>query len=181
MAKGFHQQPDVDYTKTFSPVIKLVTIRLILSIAVKSNWPLHQFDVQNSFLHGDLDEAMFMQQRPSFVNLDFPSHVCKLKKSLYGSKQAPRAWFSKLSNKLLSLGFVASRSDSSLFVLNISFDCLYILVHVNDLIVTGLNSKLISDFISSLALHFLVKDLVHYCLGIEVTQDVTRLYLSQSK
>ena len=93
VAKGFHQRQGIDFTETFSPVIKPATIRTVLSVAISRGWSLRQLDVKNAFLHGILDEDVYMVQPPGFVDITRPSYVCKLNKSLYGLKQAPRAWF----------------------------------------------------------------------------------------
>ena len=98
VAKGFHQQQGIDFKETFSPVIKPTTIRLILSLAITFNWPLRQLDVQNAFLHGYLNEEVYMVQPSGFQDHHFPTHVCKLNKALYGLKQAPRAWYHRLSS-----------------------------------------------------------------------------------
>jgi histone deacetylase 1/2 len=86
-------------------VIKPTTIRLVLAIAVHFHWPIRQLDVSNAFLHGFLDEEMFMKQPQGFIDVTKPDFVCRLHKSLYGFKQAPRAWFQRLSQKLIELGF----------------------------------------------------------------------------
>jgi len=92
VAKGFNQRPGLDYTQNFSPVVKPVTIRTILSVAVMHGWPLHQLDVNNAFLHGHLTEEVYMSQPPGFRDQSSPNYVCCLKKAIYGFKQAPRAW-----------------------------------------------------------------------------------------
>ena len=116
VAKAFHQQSGVDYDETYSPVIKPTTVRIVLSIAISSGWSLRQIDIQNAFLHSTLSEEVFMSQPPGYQHPLYPTHVCKLQKAIYELKQAPRAWFSRLSTKLLELGFHGSRSDSSLFI-----------------------------------------------------------------
>jgi hypothetical protein len=116
VAKGFKQQYGIDYEDTFSPVVKIATIRLVLSLAVARGWCLRQLDVQNAFLHGILEEEVYMKQPPGFENRNASHLVCKLDKAIYGLKQAPRAWYSRLSTKLISLGFRASKSDTSLFI-----------------------------------------------------------------
>ena len=88
VAKGLHQQHGINFKDTFSPVIKPTTIRLILSLAISFNWPLRQLDVQNAFLHGYLNEEVYMMQPSGFQDRHFPTHVCKLNKAPYGLKQA---------------------------------------------------------------------------------------------
>nr|KYP41981.1 Retrovirus-related Pol polyprotein from transposon TNT 1-94 [Cajanus cajan] len=99
VAKGFHQQHGFNFNKTFSPDIKLVTIRLILTLVIINNWEIHQLDVNNSFLNGLLNETFYMHQSPSFETDS--TMVCKLNKALYGLKQAPRQWFDRLQTTLL--------------------------------------------------------------------------------
>jgi hypothetical protein len=91
IAKGFKQQYGVDYDDTFSPVVKPTTIRTMLSLVVSQNWCLRQIDIQNAFLHGLLNENVYMKQPPGFEDSQHPTHLCKLDKYLYGLKQAPQA------------------------------------------------------------------------------------------
>lgn len=183
VAKGFHQQQGLDYDETFSSVIKPTTIRLILSYAVTCNWVIKQINISNAFLHGFLSETVYMQQPPSFVHPHFPHHVCKLRKALYGLKQAPRARFSRLSSKLLALGFINSRADTSLFIRRQACTCIFVLIYVDDIIITGSNISLVHDFIASLDIDFAVKDLgdIHYFLGIEIIRDANSMFLAQQR
>lgn len=105
VARGFHQREGLDYGETFSPVVKPVTIRLVLSLAVSQKWSVRQLDINNAFLQGTLTDDVYVKQPPGFVDPAYPSHVCKLKKALYGLKQAPRAWYMELKSHLLAAGF----------------------------------------------------------------------------
>ena len=117
VAKGFKQRHGLDYEDTFSPVVKPTTIRLLLSLAITRGWSLRQLDVQNAFLHGVLEEEVYMQQPPGFVDPARPQHLCRLVKALYGLKQAPCAWHARLGTTLRAHGFVPSTADTSLFLL----------------------------------------------------------------
>ncbi len=137
MAKGFKQRYGIDYEDTFSPVFKAATIRVILSIVVSKVWSLRQLDVQNAFLHGVLEEEVYMRQPPGYEDKAYPHYICKLDKALYGLKQAPRAWHSRLSHKLQELGFVPYKADTSLFYFKKGKYTIFVLVYVDDIIVAS--------------------------------------------
>ncbi|KAB2624056.1 hypothetical protein D8674_015716 [Pyrus ussuriensis x Pyrus communis] len=183
VANGFHQQSGINYTETFSPVVKHSTIRLVLSLAVSRMWHVRQLDVQNAFLHGYLNEDVYMKQPPGFVDNQYPNYVCKLQRSLYGLKQAPRAWFQRFSKFLLQLGFQESMCDYSLFVFNQRGVYLILLIYVDDILLTGNNTTQMAWLITKLSTLFSMKDLgpLSYFLGVEATYVGHNLHLTQSK
>jgi hypothetical protein len=113
---GFTQRPEVNYDKTFSPVVKPATVRTVLALALSRGWHVHQLNFKNAFLHSTLSEAVYSSQPASFVDPVHPQLVCRLNKSLYGLKQAPRAWYHCFTSYLVSLVFVEAKSNTSLFV-----------------------------------------------------------------
>ena len=197
---GNKQKYGIDYEETFAPVAKLATVRSVLAVAASENWFLQQMDVKNAFLHGELQETVFMKLPPGYkhqgdriavqregeeyVKADLKSDkVCKLKRSLYGLKQAPRQWFAKLSEALKENHFIQSKSDYSLFTKKqgSSFTC--ILVYVDDLIVGGNSEAAIKDAKFFLSQQFHMKDLgdIRYFLGLEVDRSEKGIFLSQRK
>lgn len=144
VAKGFTQKEGIDFHETFSPVVKFTTIRCIVALAVKKNWPIHQFDVNNGFLHGDLHEEVYMKP-PLGFNILSPSLVCKLKKSLYGLRQVSRQWYFKLSTTLRSKGYYLSQNDHSVFLKNTNTSLIVVAVYVDDILVTGNDSTEINS------------------------------------
>ncbi|KAJ9560164.1 hypothetical protein OSB04_005324 [Centaurea solstitialis] len=159
VVKGFQQRPGIDYTETFSPVVKPATIRTLLSLAVTNNWHLRQLDINNAFLHGSLNEQVYMAQPPGFTDVAFSNYVCKLRKAIYGLKQAPRAWYTELAKFLENFGFKRSVSDASLFICHRQSVPIYLVVYVDDIVLTSPDSQALEAFIKHLAQRFALKDL----------------------
>jgi hypothetical protein len=116
VAKGYAQKYGIDYDEMFAPVTKMTTIRVLLAVAALMGWHLHQMDVKNTFLQAELEEQVYMVQPPGFHYGTNTLAVCRLKKSLYGLKQASCAWNAKITQQLRNLSFKTSKSDSSLFI-----------------------------------------------------------------
>ncbi|KAG8496312.1 hypothetical protein CXB51_009046 [Gossypium anomalum] len=184
VVKCYLQEAGIDFHETFSPVVKPTIIRVVLALAVKFGWQLRQVDINNAFLNGNLSEEIYMVQPPGFEQQHGgPNLVCRLKKALYGLKQAPRAWFSKPRDFLLASHFMLAKSDGSLFIKNTNGVLLYVLIYVDNIIVTGNHQGSIDAFVTSLDTQFSLKDLgpLSYFLGIEVEHTTDGLFLSQRK
>ncbi|GKA95940.1 ribonuclease H-like domain-containing protein [Tanacetum coccineum] len=152
VANGRSQQFGIDCVDTFSPVVKPATIRTFLSLTLSRSWPIHQLDVKNVFLNGDLSETVYMYQPPGFVDSRFQNHVC-------------------------------SRCDSSLFIYRHDTDIAYLLIYVDDIILTASSTDVLQCIISLLHKEFDKTDLgaLNYFLRISVTRDSTGMFLSQQK
>ena len=131
---GRSQQVGIDCGDTFSPVVKPATIRIVLTLALAHSWSIHQLDVQNAFLHGTLAETVYMHQPYGFRDPSYPTHVCRLQKSLYGLKQSPRAWYQRFTNFVSSMGFNHSQCGHSLFIYSKGDDMAFILLYVDDIL-----------------------------------------------
>ncbi|PKU68003.1 Retrovirus-related Pol polyprotein from transposon TNT 1-94 [Dendrobium catenatum] len=181
VAKGFHQEYGIDYTETFSPVAKMPTIRVLILIALHHNWTIHQLDVSNAFLHGKLSDTVYMSQPPGFQDSTHPTHICKLKKALYGLKQSPRVWYATLSNHLIDYGFKISASDPSLFTYKSGSIRLYMLIYVDDILLTGNSTPELHKLLTNLHASFQMKNLgnLSQFLGIHTIKTKSGILLHQ--
>lgn len=172
VVKGFRQQEGIDYNEVFAPVSKYTTVRALLAKAAAEDLELHQIDIKTAFLHGELEETIYMQQPPGYEE-GGPGIACKLNKSLYGLKQAPRAWYTKLQEELETIGFVASAADPSLFTLTNDDDSVYLLVYVDDILIAGKNISTVEKCKLELLNRFEGRDLgeITSFLGISITRD----------
>ena len=177
------QQYGLDYEETFSLVVKSATVWIVLALAVQNHWSLKHLDVSNTFLHGVLQEEVFMSQPPGYVDPVHPDYVCKLHKAIYGLKQAPRAWFDSFTSELFHIGFHASSADSNLFTLHHDTFVVYLLLYVDNIIVTGNSLPFIDHLVSRLVTVFDLKDLgpLAYFLGLQIEYTSQGLFVHQSK
>jgi histone deacetylase 1/2 len=136
VVRGFHQRSGIDFDETFSPVVKPAMIRTVLTLVASKNWPAHQLDVSNVFLHGNIMERVVCQQPTGFKDSLQPASVCVLSCSIYGLHQALRAWFTRFAEYTISLGFKQSRFDSSMFVYGTGVNMAYLLLYVDDIILS---------------------------------------------
>ena len=130
LVKGYNQEEGIDYDETYAPVTRLEAIRMLLAYASFMNFKIYQMDVKSSFLNGFIEEEVYVEQPPGFESFDFPNHVFKLLKDLYSLKQAPRAWYERLSNFLLEKGFSKGKVDTTLFIKKTKNDLLIVQIYV---------------------------------------------------
>ena len=183
VAKGFTQTHGIDYSETFSPVAKLNTVRVLLSLATNLDWPLHQLDVKIAFLHDNLDEEVYLEVPPEYTESIETKNFCKLERALYGLKQSPRAWFERFSSAMRRYGYRQSNSDHTLFLKHRQSKVTTLIVYVDDMIITGDDAEEISRLQEQLSAEFEVKHLggLKYFLGIEVARSKAGILLCQWK
>ena len=170
--------------KFFSPVVKHSSIRILLSIVVMHDYELQQLDVKTAFLHGELEEDIYMHQPEGFIIPGKENLVCKLKKSLYGLKQSPRQWYKRFDTFMLSQGFKRSNYDSCVYLKITTHSAIYLLLYVDDMLIASKDKAEIENLKRQLSREFEMKDLgdAKKILGMEISRDRTsgKLYLSQS-
>ena len=176
------QTHGIDYSKTFSLVAKLNTFRVLLSLVANLDWPLHQLDVKNAFLHDNLDEEVYMDILPGYTRSAETKIVCKLERALYGLKQSPRAWFGRFSSTMRKYGYHQSNSNHTLFLKHRQSKVTTLIVYVDDMIIKGGDVEEISRLQEQLSTEFEMKNMggLKYFLGIEVAR-LKRAYSSLNR
>ena len=186
VVKGFTQKKGIDFDEIFSPVVKMSSIRVILGLAASLDLEVEQMDVKTAFLHGDLEEEIYMEQPEGFEVKGKENYVCRLRKSLYGLKQAPRQWYKKFESVMGEQGFRKTTSDHCVFMQKFSDDDFVILLlYVDDMLIVGRSTSRIEKLKQQLSHSFAMKDLgpAKQILGIRIIRDrkAKKLYLSQEK
>ncbi len=171
--KGFQQKEGIGYTEIFSHVVKLITIRLVLSIVATKGLYLEQLDVKTAFLHGDLEEEIYMQQPKGFAKKGNEEMVYRLTKSLYGLKQAPRQWYKKFDGFMQRNGYFRCNADHCCYFKKVKSSFIILLLYVDDMLVAGVNLEEIKNLKKQLSSEFEMKDLgaAKQILGMKINRD----------
>lgn len=190
VAQGYSQSEGIDYQEVFSPVVRNTTIRSLLAVANIYNWEIHQMDVHTAFLQGELQDEIYMKQPSGYVDKDRPEFVCKLKKSIYGLKQAARCWNTSIDTYLTSNGYKKSTADPCVYVKSVKqkeekINFVIMAIYVDDMLWFSNNSEMLKKEKDMIAERFKVDDLgeVKYVLGmvIERNRKTRTLSISQPK
>nr|GEU36623.1 hypothetical protein [Tanacetum cinerariifolium] len=183
VAKGFTQTYGVDYEETFSPVADIRAIRILIAIVAYYNYEIWQMDVKTAFLNGHLFEEVYMEQPGGFVNPKYLNHVCKLKRSIYGLKQASRKWNKRFDDEIKKFGFTQNRDESCVYQKASGSYVAILILYVNDILLMGNNIPMLQDVKSYIGRSFAMKDLgdAAYILGIKICRDRSKRYLRNTK
>jgi transposase InsO family protein len=182
VAKGYVQRQGVDFDDVFAPVARMDSVRVLIALAAHEGWQVHHMDVKSAFLNGDLLEEVYVQQPLGYVKAGDEDKVLRLRKALYGLRQAPRAWNAKLDDSLNSLGFERCPSEHAVYRRGTGDSLLLVGVYVDDLVITGQDTKEIDHFKQQMTKLFSMSDLgkLSFYLGIEVAQERDRIMLCQA-
>jgi hypothetical protein len=184
VVKGYAQKEGIDFSEIFSPVVRMTTVRVVLAMCATYDLHLEQLDVKTAFLHGNLEEEIYMLQPEGFKQKGKENLVCRLNKSLYGLKQAPRCWYKRFDSFIRSLEYNRLHADPCAYFKRFgNDDFIILLLYVDDMLVAGPNKDRISKLKAQLAREFEMKDLgpANKILGMQIHRDrVSRkIWLSQ--
>ena len=183
VAKGYTQQYGIDYQETYAPVVKSASLRLILAITAALDLEITQLDIKTAFLHGDLEEEIFMEQPEGFVDEKQKNKVCRLVKSLYGLKQAPRAWNSKFNDFLVRFGLERSAADPCIYYRHKDKTITVVAIHVDDGLVCSNKTEELSAILQHLDNVFEIRSFpANRYLGLDISRNRAQkeVWISQS-
>uniref|UniRef100_A0A1J3K4I8 Retrovirus-related Pol polyprotein from transposon TNT 1-94 n=2 Tax=Noccaea caerulescens TaxID=107243 RepID=A0A1J3K4I8_NOCCA len=173
VAKGFNQKEGIDYCETFSPVSRKDSLRIILALVAQYDLELHQMDVKTAFLNGDLEEEVYMRQPEGFIIEGQEDMVCKLKKSIYGLKQASRQWYLKFDEIITNFGFKENIVDPCIYLKFSGSKFIFLVLYVDDILLASSDLGLLHQTKNYLSKNFDMKDMgeASYVIGIEIFRD----------
>ena len=183
VAKGFTQTHGIDYDETFSPVAMIKSIRILFAIAAYYDYEIWQMDVKTAFLNGHLSEDVYMVQPEGFVDPKYPNKVCKLKRSIYGLKQASRSWNLRFNEKIKEFGFIKNEDEPCVFKKASGSIVTFLVLYVDDILIFGNDIPSMKGVKAWLEKCFSMKDLgeATYILGIKIYRDRSRRLIGLSQ
>jgi len=183
VAQGYTQIESIDFEVTFAPVVRLEIIRITLAFASYKDFKRFQKDVKSAFLNGFIEEEVYVDQSPRFVDPTQSDFVFKLDKDLYDLKQVPRAWYERLLTFLISNSFVKSKIDTTLFTKLVDSNILIVQIYVDNIIFGSTNEKLCKDFESYMKNEFEMSMMseLNYFLGLQIKQKSDEIFINQAK
>nr|GFC12781.1 retrotransposon protein, putative, Ty1-copia subclass [Tanacetum cinerariifolium] len=173
VAKGFTQTYGIDYEETFSPVVDIRAIRILIAIAAYYDYEIWQMDVKTAFLDGHLFEEVYMEKPEGFVNPKYPNHICKLKRFIYGVKQASRQWNKRFDDEIKKFDFTQNPDEPCVYIKASGSYIAILILYVDDILLMGNNILMLQDVKSYIGRSFAMKDLgeVAYILEIKIYRD----------
>ena len=159
VAKGFTQREGIDYTETFSPIYKKDSLRIIMALVAHFDFDLHQMDVKTTFLNGNLEEEVYMKQLEGFSSSEGEHLVFKLKKSIYGLKQASRQWYLKFHEVITSFGFEENIMDKCIYQKVSGSKICFLVLYVDDILLATNDKGLLYEVKQFLSKNFDIKDM----------------------
>nr|GFC84663.1 retrotransposon protein, putative, Ty1-copia subclass [Tanacetum cinerariifolium] len=176
VAKCYTKTLGIDYEETFSPVADIRAIRILIAIAAYYDYEIWQMDVKTAFLNGYLNEEVYMEQPEGFVNPKYPNWVCKLKRSIYGLKQASRQWNKRFDNEIKKFGFTQNYDEPCIYLKASGSNITFLILYVDDILIMENNIRMLQSVKTYLGRCFAMKDLgdVAYILGIKIYRDRSR-------
>ncbi|MCO5608030.1 hypothetical protein L7F22_062233 [Adiantum nelumboides] len=171
VAKGFKQEHGIDFNEILSPIVKMTTLCMVLGLVAHEDMELSKMDVKTVFLHGDLHEDIYMEHPIGHVVKGKEHLVCKLKKCLYETKQAPREWYQKFDTFMRSQGYMRSETNHCLYTKKMADGSLWILIlYVDDILIAGKNKHNVDALKDKISDTFDMKVLgnVSHILGMRI-------------
>ncbi|KAF7785142.1 hypothetical protein Agabi119p4_1307 [Agaricus bisporus var. burnettii] len=158
VAKGYSQHPGFDFTEVFAPTFRPASLRLIVALAAREGYKMRSVDISSAFTYGELEEEIYMRQ-PEGYHIGSPNMVFRLRKSLYGLKQAARQWNKKLRSVLEGIGYSRLRSDSSIYIYSKGDIKVIVPIFIDDITLVSKSDAAMTSAVTELSKHFKLRDL----------------------